>query len=74
MKYIYNSGDFNFIRDYLNEKNCLEILSISNSIGMEDFSDSLSNYIVDNFLNKDNCLKFYNDILNVIKFFCFILF
>ena len=65
MKYIYNGGDFSLTKDQISEINCFEIFSLANSIGMEDLSDSLANYIGEQFLNKDNCLKIYNDILNV---------
>jgi hypothetical protein len=65
IKYIYNSGDFSSIIDQISDKNCFEILSLANSIGMEEFSDSLADFIGENFLTKENCLKIYNDVLNV---------
>lgn len=66
-KFIYNGGDFSSIKEQITETNCFEILSIANSIGMEELSDFIANHIGNQFLNKENCLKIYNDILNVSK-------
>ena len=72
-RFIYNGGDFSLIKEQISDTNCYEILALADSIGMEDLSDSTAKFIGEQFINIDNCLKVYNDIL-IVKIFIFIYF
>ncbi len=67
LRFIYCQGDISYISSKLNENNSFDILSLTNTLGMESLSFNLGRFIKKNFLNKDNCLKILGDSL-IVKF------
>lgn len=65
LKFIYINGDFSKISKEITSSNCLELLSLSKSLGIDRLSEKLSDHIVSNFLTKENSLKIYLDSLKV---------
>jgi len=71
LKYIYNNGDFTNILKEITPTNCLEILSLSKSLGIDKLSECLISFIIKNILTKENCLKLYIDSIKVNIYFIY---
>jgi len=64
-KFIYSNGDFSKISQEITSTNSLELLSLCTTLGIDSLCEKLSNYIISNYLNKENSLKIYADSLKV---------
>ncbi len=61
LRFIYNNGDFNKIAKDINNMNCMELVALGKILGIETLNENVSDYIIKNILNQDNCLKVYLD-------------
>jgi len=63
--FMYANGDFSKILKEISSTNCLELLSLAKSLGINILSEKLCSHIITNFLIKENSLKIYQHSLKV---------